>query len=348
MSVITKNNSFETGAAAGTALTSGSGGNTAGAGSAFLSAVFASTNNTITYFTPSIRGGLGARVLAAGGASASFGWDESPGQAAVYMRAYVQIRKFHTANTTLLVARGTETGAGFYVRMTAAGVLQVVQASGAVVLATAPAALALNTWYRIEVYADRSGAWALRCYLGDTYTTRFAEMSGTAATPGMAANFTFLRYGMDGTAVQGEMYYDDVAFGTSWLGPVSTGTVSAVAIESADPGWTAVGTGSLIDAVSDEDTATYAQSPGLTAVYQPIKLRLGELAAGDVTVRVRLGGDSLPDARVRLMQGTTVIATWTSLNLPASGADYEYSLTAAQASAITDRTNLYLEIAGIL
>lgn len=343
---ITKANTLESGLAAGTTITAA---NTATGGNAFT-AVTVSASMSATYIVAPIRDGQCARMLGAGGTAAYLEWTETTAaQSAVYLRAYIQVRKFHTGNVTLITARGAETAGGYILRMSSTGVLQLVQNTATqVVLTTGATPLALNTWYRIELYVDKTGAWGLRVNLGETYNPLFSELGGSGAAPGMAGLFTVLRVGTEGAALTSEVYVDDVAYGNDWVGPLSSNISSAVAVSAVDAGWTPVGSNSLVEAVADDNVASYAQSPGLTSAYQPIKFRLGELKAGDMSVRVRLGGDALPDARVRLMQGTTVIATWTTLNLPAAGADYEYTLTAAQASTITDRTNLHLEIAGVL
>lgn len=343
---ITKANSLDSGQAAGTAITAA---NTAPGGAAFT-AVTVSSSMSATYIVPPIRTGLCARLLGAGGTAAYLEWTETTAaQSAVYIRAYIQVRKFHTGNVTLITARGAETAGGYILRMSSTGVLQLVQNTATpVVLTTGATALALNTWYRIELYVDKTGGWGLRVNLNDTHTPLFSELGGSGAAPGMAGLFTVLRVGMEGAALASEVYVDDVAYGNDWIGPLPSNVSTAVAVSAMDAGWTPVGSNSLVEAVADDDAASYAQSPGLTSGYQPIKFRLAELKAGDVSIRVRLGGDSLPDARVRLLQGTTVIATWTTLNLPTAGADYEYTLSAAQASAITDRANLHLEIAGVL
>lgn len=346
---ITKANTFESGQAVGTALTPGASGNTAPGGAPFT-AVTVGQGCSATYVTAPIRSGLAGRMFAAGGASAYVEWTETTAaQPAVYIRGYFQFRKFHTGNVTLITARGAEAAGGYILRVSSTGILQLVQNTATqVVLTTGATALALNTWYRIELYLDRTGGWGLRVMLNDTYTPLFSELGGSGAAPNMAGNFTVLRFGLEGAALQAEVYLDDIAYGNDWIGPLPASASSAVAMSGMDPGWAPVGSNSLVEAVADDDVATYIQSPGLTSGFQPIKFRLGELKAGDLSIRVRLGGDALPDARVRLMQGTTIIATWNTLNLPAAGAEYEYALTAAQASTITDRANLHLEIAGVL
>lgn len=350
MSVIIRSNSLDGGVAAGVALTNGVNGNTGGTAGIFFNAVFASAGNSITY-AAGLRG-MGVRFLSAGGGSASIGYDDTAGMGVqLYTRAYLNIKKLHTGNMTLINARGAEGGStGYAVRITPDGILQFIQTSGTVVLAQAPVALNLNTWYRIETFMSSVGAWGLRVFVGDTFTPVFPEASGTGATSGMAGTvgFTFVRWGIDGTAVQAEVVMDDLAYGFNWIGPSIGSPQAGVSITSAESGWSAVGSTSIIEALGDDDAATYAQSPGLTTAYLPIKIRLGEVGIGDITVRVRLGGDSAPDARVQLMQGTRLIATWTVLNLPANGADYSWALTTAQANSITDRTDLHVEIAGIL
>lgn len=124
--------------------------------------------------------------------------------------------------------------------------------------------------------------------------------------------------------------------------------ISTVTSVESGAGWTAVGAANVPAAVNDALDTTYGQSPTLTNTYQPIKMKLSTLGAGDLTIKVRLSGDNSGAARVRLMQGTAVIATWNITGMPATATDYSYPLTTAQTAAITDRANLSLEIAGIL
>lgn len=124
--------------------------------------------------------------------------------------------------------------------------------------------------------------------------------------------------------------------------------ISTVASVESGAGWTAVGAGSIPVAVNDALDTTYAQSPALTNTYQPIKMKLSTLGPGDLSILVRLGGDNSAAVRVRMMQGTSVIATWTIATVSAVAADYTFALTTAQAATITDRSNLSLEIAGTL
>jgi hypothetical protein len=49
------------------------------------------------------------------------------------------------------------------------------------------------------------------------------------------------------------------------------------------------------------------------------------------------------DLTVKLMQGTTVIASWTHLNVTGTWTQQNQTLTSAQANAITDYTDLRLQ-----
>lgn len=346
---ITRSNSFESGLAAGTAVTNAAGGNSGGAAGNYLNAAFASAGNSIQYHATAMHGGLSARMLAEGGGSTSLGYDDVEATAQVTaMRGYFRWSKLHTGNLVVMQTRGIEAGnTGFFISLTPEGILRVMQGTGTVVLAVLPRAISLNVWYRLEFRVSRSGDWAFRLYRGDSYVLEEQELSGTDATSGMAGGFTFWRWAMDGSAVNATQYVDDIAYGDDWIGPVVTGEARPVAIVNA-VGWVPTGSQSLAGALSDDSDATLAESPGLTAAYQPMVARIGELSLGDITVRVRLAGDGLPTARVRLMQGTTVISTWSIANVPAAATSYALNVTPAEAAKVTDRAALRVEVAGIL
>jgi hypothetical protein len=63
-----------------------------------------------------------------------------------------------------------------------------------------------------------------------------------------------------------------------------------------------------------------------------------------VIYRFRKQGTDPMDLRVRLLQGTTEIAAWTHLNVANDNLTVEQFLTGAQFAAITDPTNLFLEL----
>lgn len=346
---IVRSNSFESGLAPGTTITNAAGGNSGSTAGNYLNAAFASANNTIQYHGTAMHGSLAARMQAAGGGSVSLGYDdvESTLQTTA-MRGYFRWESLHTGNVVIMQTRGAEAGnTGFYARITPDRILQVVQSSGTIILAATSTPIVLNTWYRLEMRVTRTGTWALRVYRGDSYTLHTPEISGSGADTGMAGPFIFWRWAMDGSAVNATQYVDDVAYGDDWIGAVASGEGRPIALVSG-PGWVPQGTTSLIGALSDDSDTTLAESPGLTSAYQPVNVRIGELTLGDIMVRIRLSGDNRPTARVRLMQNTTVISTWTISQVPTSATEYNLSVSAVEAARITDRAELRVEVAGVL
>jgi hypothetical protein len=60
------------------------------------------------------------------------------------------------------------------------------------------------------------------------------------------------------------------------------------------------------------------------------------------TVRYRAKGDGSTDLIVKLVQGTTVIASWTETNVPATETGYQHTLTGTEADSITNYSDLRL------
>ena len=103
-----------------------------------------------------------------------------------------------------------------------------------------------------------------------------------------------------------------------------------------------------VDDTPFSDT-TYVESPA-----GPTSTDYAEFALGDVTdpeasfghrVRYRYGGEGTATLVVELRQGTTVIASWSHVN-PGAAALAEQTLTAEQADAITDYTDLRIRVRG--
>lgn len=347
---IIRQNSFESGWANGTTITNQASGNSGGGAGDYFNSVFASAGNSIQFNATAAHGLQGARLLTAGGGSASLGYDDSTAvETTVHMRGYFRFAQFHTGNIFLMQARGAEGGGtGFSARLTSAGVLQAYQQSGGVVLGQGTKPLVVNTWYRIEAKFSRAGDWALRAYILDRTDPFFPELAGVGATSGMASGFTFLRWGIEGSALNITAYLDDVAYGSTWCGPVPSAYAAPLGVISGS--WTVGGGGSsVIDALGDDLDATYAESPVLTSSYQSMRVYVGQLATGDLSVKVRMSGDNTPTARVQLYQGTSkLIATWTVPGIPSDPTDFEFALSPAQSAAVTNRADLQVIVGGIV
>lgn len=349
-----RQNSFDSIWASGTALTSQSTGNTGGpAGDAFNS-VFSSAGNTMEFHSAvKMHGGQGLRIVNGGGASATLGWDDRTDREwgvsdTIHTRSYFRFTAFHNATLFIQHARQDSINAsGYSVRLTSDGYLQMYQRNGANVLGQMLNPISLNTFYRIEAKFGKNGAWALRCYVGDSYVPFSPEISGTGVATGMSTGFEFIRWGVESTSgMTLTCYMDDVAYADDWIGPLPTGVSSPVSVTSNTYGWDASAGTTLVDAVGDATDTTYAESPETTATYLPIRYKVGAVDVGDIAVVVRLAGDATPTARIRLYQGGGLIATWTQ-NLTLVPTDYRYVLTLSQQNTVTDRNDLYLEVAGI-
>lgn len=349
-----RQNSFDSIWANGTPITPQSSGNSGGPAGDSFNALFAAGDNSIQFWsTLTMHGNQCARIVGAGGTSATLGYDDRVDREwgvsdTIYTRGYFRFTGFHTGTLFLQHARQDSINAsGYSVRLTSDGYLQMYQRNGANVLGQMLNPISLNTWYRIEAMFTKAGAWALRCYAGDSYIPSSPAISGTGVSTAMVNGFEFIRWGIESTtALTLTCYLDDVAYATDWIGPLATGNASPVSVTSNAYGWASSSGSSLVDAVGDATDTTFAESPETTTTYLPIRYKVGAVDVGDIAVVVRLAGDATPTARIRLYQGGGLIATWTQ-NLSLVPTDYRYVLTLAQQNTVTDRNDLYLEVAGI-
>lgn len=125
--------------------------------------------------------------------------------------------------------------------------------------------------------------------------------------------------------------------------------------DNTDGSWTTDSGGTTLFAALDEtvaDDADYIQS-ALRPSNDLCKIGLSD-PSGTMTepmkVRYRykkdLAGDGSIELRVRLLQGTTQITSWTHSNIAASFVTAEQTLSSGEFASITDFTDLYLEFRG--
>lgn len=110
--------------------------------------------------------------------------------------------------------------------------------------------------------------------------------------------------------------------------------------------WVNVGGATSYGVLADGSDSTYIETPSSPAGAS-IALGLDNLASGQVTVtaRARYSSGSSGSVTVKLMQGATVIATWTQA-LTSTMAAYSFTTTAPQTAAITDFSALRVAIEG--
>ncbi|WP_152185360.1 hypothetical protein [Segeticoccus rhizosphaerae] len=147
---------------------------------------------------------------------------------------------------------------------------------------------------------------------------------------------------------------------SAWAGAVVVFNSAAQAQElklvadETTTGWTNVGgKATFAAALSDGDDATFGRSPANstgTQIYRG-KLSIGStpttLTGHKLWVRARVPAGS-GTVQARLVQGaSTVIATSAAQALTGVFARFEFPLTSTQAQAITDYTNLHLELIAV-
>ena len=114
----------------------------------------------------------------------------------------------------------------------------------------------------------------------------------------------------------------------------------------ASTGYTNVGgAASIHAALADESATTYAETTD-NPVALTLRESLPELTTGPVTVRVDLSVSAASPAvvaTVRLLQGTTVIASW-AITPTTTITTYDRTTDTTQTANITDRTQLRVEI----
>jgi hypothetical protein len=121
--------------------------------------------------------------------------------------------------------------------------------------------------------------------------------------------------------------------------------------DSIDGGWTNETGGSVLYSSIDESAvndADYIQS-SVNPVVDVAKISLSNPGFGvtePAKLRYRYKRDSArtADLTVRLLQGTTQIASWTHTGISTSFVTTEQTLTAPQFASITDFDDLYIEL----
>jgi hypothetical protein len=140
---------------------------------------------------------------------------------------------------------------------------------------------------------------------------------------------------------------------------LASGTQTAYAASTISAGsWTAVGAATIHEAIDEESPgdADYAQSNQSPASASAVRIKFGSLtdpatAAGH-TVSYRVakdyaGGDTI-QVTAKLYQGGTLISTDPSTRtLSETFTTYEWALSGAEADAISDYTDLRLDISAI-
>jgi len=244
--------------------------------------------------------------------------------------------------------------------------------SSAVVFTSPSGVLTAGQWYRFEVRAKANSAFGVAdgevefaAFVGDspepipgtywysnTVQTR-GDYEPNANQVPAAMLFGQSSSGLGQTPYVRQERWDDLvmytgADATSLPGPVLPAPVSVARpyVVTENPGlWFPTGVGDLVEAVSDDEDLTFAESPGAD-INEVLEYALPPLTSGSLRVVTRARqGSSANELQVEVLQTDTVIATRT-FTLTATVADYELVCSPSELAAITDRSKLRVRLTG--
>lgn len=345
MSFIIKQNSFESGNPSGTAMTSGSGGNTGGGAGDWLANVFAASGGGALFTSDAYSGSLAglARLVASTGTT--FGFRTTAlGHTDLYVRGYFKIDVLPPTNLFMVTCRDNALSAsGFSIRMSTAGILSVYKRSVTAATVTSMAtAVTVGVWYLLEFHCNVAGDWELRVRPASSWTPLAAPISGT----GVSTALTFYDYiNVGGELSTGtgtlDIVWDNIAYGSDWLGPITSGDARPIETVSS-VNMTATGLATLESCAADGSDSTYGLTGVLSATASYQESRMSSLGAGATKFRSRIVASATPgvDAVITLRQGASVIATRTVTDVPTTATTYEYTCTSGEEALITDRDDL--------
>lgn len=200
--------------------------------------------------------------------------------------------------------------------------------------------LSLDTWYRLEQVVDED-ALTFKTYIYDgegLSPIDVVDFTSPTFTANLSTSFLG-KFGTGSSDSAGPFWMDSlkvVTGATELIGPEVLPLLDFTAASGS--GWSAVPSGTLIAALSDDDDATYAQttdSPsGLT-----LDSTLPALAtpSGDLLVRVRAHRNGATSGSLvpTLRDGSTTVATASTITLGPSMTAYLVTFPAASISGVT-------------
>jgi hypothetical protein len=346
--MVAYNNSFE----GGTDGVDVSSGNSGGPSGDAFSGVSVGVGGTMTYsLAAAMHGAVGVAMTTTASTVAMFGeFTVTPSDRYTW-RAYLRFSGLPNVNTLLGRFRDNQaaisTVASILINQN--NTIGIMNNAGAQIAAlNGTVAILANSVYRLEVGINAvTGACEWKLFTGDS-TTVLDQATATAQAFG-GFQIGKVRFGrVVGSGFIGTIHYDDIQLqnlATGLPGPISNAqsTVRPNGVVT-NPGvfTNQGGAASLEAALSDELDTTFVQSPANPAGAS-MTVSLPELATGTVTLNVKHKADTASPAISRvyaLLQGTTVINTRTVNPLPTVTTAFSWSTSAAETSAITDRTQL--------
>lgn len=364
-----KENTFE-GQTSGTALTAGNSGG--GSGTAF-DTVSLTAGGTAAFSNAQVQSGHGTNSLvyaaAASGDNVDIRATSFTANQVLAVRAYfrfasvapsasvypIQVR---TAGGTIIGSLGLSSNGRLYATATS---------SNTTIAATfvAGAAVTANTWYRVEaiwtinasVQAQSRLQYAF--YPGDSGTATWTYDSGNTIDFGTTSAIGQVRFGKNLTTPTwtGSQYMDSVAWEegrTTFIGiynpsaPSPADLVYPYSVVDNTDGWTyAGGASDIIDALDDNDVATYIESPALGVSATDIEVLLAPLnddAGRAMIVTITAAVTAIQagvDCVCYVYEGATLRATlpFAATTTPTQ---FNLTMTSVETAAVTDWSNVSL------
>lgn len=240
-------NNCEAGVASGTAVTTANSAN--GTGNSAFTAVSPVTAGAIAYTSSAYRGSLAIAAVQATTANAcTFEWSDPTPAASGAVRCYLRLNSYPSATTQAPInVRSAANASLGRLNMTATGQLSITLGTANAVSGVTASALALNTWYRVEVvwtgFNTAASAMTLYVYEGDSTTLFCPAVTLTGQTTTALAGV--VRFGRNSAAGTNDFTFDNLALNvgsSALIGPSNSG--DAGLDQSTEAGRTVTLTGS--------------------------------------------------------------------------------------------------------
>ena len=297
----------------------------------------------------------------AGVGTARLRWTTSFGtQTEYYGRACI----YRTANPPsdmLHMTHGRTGGTGYSwtLRISATGKIVVLD-QGFSTLATSTASIPLNQWFRLEWHVNNTTGFIEVLLYDDATSETLTETVITGTPGGIGADTTFSDFGF--SALSQDVWYDAlVDAAASYPGPYAAASqILLASADSVDGSWTDQAGGTSLAAAIDEATADNADyirselSPSASGCRVKLASGTDPASSSDHTIKWRVGknaaGGQTVNMTVKLYQGGgnsqgagTLIASFSRNGVTDTITEYTETLSGAEADAITDYADLYLE-----
>lgn len=219
-------NSFESGQPAGTAISTGNSGGTAGRAADSLV-------GTVTYDTAHAHSGtLSMKVDMAGGASSQWRWSDGADQAGAtgYLRFYLWLAALPSQNTSVAYVLDHSNVILLRVRVHTDGTVDLLDQANAI-MGTTAAAVATGQWVRLEAKVTCSattGQAELRLYnSADSTTAAETVVTGSTFNTGSTKPGGWRFGGLTSSAAADVFWIDDISSSdVDWIGPLLVPTIT--------------------------------------------------------------------------------------------------------------------------